>query len=237
MENQEPRSHARLAAAVILVVVIGASLIGSLYLRTNSAAVSTSTNTTPPASAGGASPTVLVLHSPAAVESATNRPLILPNVTSLGPSYKIVGASVGLVDPTANDSSQSVASIYIWNGTFVNGTTTDSDILQAGGVMIVEGFLPSSFQMAQEVLPAPSTACVSSVKDGSSSCTTITNTLGEYLVGQGGETILVNPDYHVLFLVYPNEHMAVTIYAGSRSVGDGLELASSLTQGVAALQG
>jgi hypothetical protein len=43
MENQEPRSHARLAVSIILLVVIGASLIGAAYLRSNSPASSTST--------------------------------------------------------------------------------------------------------------------------------------------------------------------------------------------------
>jgi hypothetical protein len=46
MDTQQPRSHGTLAAAIIIVVVTGAGLIGSYYLRTNSAAVSTSTFTT-----------------------------------------------------------------------------------------------------------------------------------------------------------------------------------------------
>ncbi len=46
MENQDPRSHVRLVASIVLLVVIGASLIGAAYLRTNPAAVSTSTITT-----------------------------------------------------------------------------------------------------------------------------------------------------------------------------------------------
>jgi len=45
MENQEPRSHSRLAASIILVLIIGASLIGA-YLQTNSASTSTSSLTT-----------------------------------------------------------------------------------------------------------------------------------------------------------------------------------------------
>jgi hypothetical protein len=46
MENQEPRSRAKLAASVVLLVVIGASLIAAAYLRTNSTPTSTSTSTT-----------------------------------------------------------------------------------------------------------------------------------------------------------------------------------------------
>jgi len=36
MENQESRSHAKLVASILLLVVIAASLIGAVYLRTNS---------------------------------------------------------------------------------------------------------------------------------------------------------------------------------------------------------
>ena len=46
MENRKLRSHARLAASVVLVVVIGASLIAAAYLRTNSTPASASTSTT-----------------------------------------------------------------------------------------------------------------------------------------------------------------------------------------------
>jgi hypothetical protein len=46
MDNHEPKSRARLAASVVLLLVIGASLIGAYYLQTNSASTSTSTLTT-----------------------------------------------------------------------------------------------------------------------------------------------------------------------------------------------
>jgi hypothetical protein len=46
MDNQEPRSRARLAVSVVLLVVIGASLIAAAYLRTNSLSTGTSTSTT-----------------------------------------------------------------------------------------------------------------------------------------------------------------------------------------------
>jgi hypothetical protein len=46
MEAQEPRSHVRLVASIVFLMVIGASLIGSSFLRTNSASTSTNTFTT-----------------------------------------------------------------------------------------------------------------------------------------------------------------------------------------------
>ena len=42
MENQEPRSRARLAASIVLLVVIGASLIAAAYLRTGQSPISAS---------------------------------------------------------------------------------------------------------------------------------------------------------------------------------------------------
>jgi hypothetical protein len=53
MENQEPRSRARLAASVVLLVVIGASLIAAAYLRIGQSGPSTtSTSSTSSASSG-----------------------------------------------------------------------------------------------------------------------------------------------------------------------------------------
>ena len=46
MDNKEPRSRARLAASVVLLVVIGASLVAAAYLRTTPTPTSTSTSTT-----------------------------------------------------------------------------------------------------------------------------------------------------------------------------------------------
>ena len=43
MENPESRSHAKLVASIVLLVVIAGSLIGAQYLRTNSGSPSTST--------------------------------------------------------------------------------------------------------------------------------------------------------------------------------------------------
>ena len=52
MDNKEPRSHARLAASIVLVVVIGASLIGAAYLQNIKSAISaTSTSGTASTSA------------------------------------------------------------------------------------------------------------------------------------------------------------------------------------------
>jgi hypothetical protein len=47
MENPEPRSNARLAASIVLVAVIGASLLGAVYLGNGAGTTaSSSTNVT-----------------------------------------------------------------------------------------------------------------------------------------------------------------------------------------------
>jgi len=46
MDSQKPRSRTKLAVSIVLVVVIGASLIGAAYLRTNSPSVNKSTSAT-----------------------------------------------------------------------------------------------------------------------------------------------------------------------------------------------
>jgi hypothetical protein len=53
MENQEPRSRARLAASIILLVVIGASLIGAVYLRIGQSGTSTTSTSSTSSTSGG----------------------------------------------------------------------------------------------------------------------------------------------------------------------------------------
>ena len=71
MENQEPRSRARLAASVVLLVVIGASLIAAVYLRTNSTPASTNTSTTTSIQSATSSSTSTSTSSTSSSESST----------------------------------------------------------------------------------------------------------------------------------------------------------------------
>lgn len=219
----------------IAVVIVALALVSSLVTWTlvantnsgNSNAATTAASVVP---VGGPQPKVLVLHMPQYVESLVNESLILPNATILGPSYRIVGVSLDLLNLTATNGYRWGVAIYVWNGTFVNCTTTDADIQQGKGVIIAEGGFPSTKQLTQETLPEPPVSCVSFVKNRSSTCSTQTNTGGDYLVTQNGETILVNPQVHVLFLTYPAKHTVVTIFGGSHSVTESLHLSNSMTK-------
>ena len=181
-----------------------------------------------PGAPNGAQERVLSLHSPQYVESAINHTLILPSLATLGASFRITGVSLDLLNLTATNGYQWGVTIYIWNGAFVNGTTTDRAIQQANGVIISEVGFPPSKQLTQETLPEPPVSCVSPV-NGNPTCTTQTNTGRNYLVTQNGETILVNPDAHVLWLTFPATHTVVTIFGGSHSVAQMLELANTIS--------
>jgi hypothetical protein len=78
MDNHESRSRARLAASVVLLVLIGASLIGAEYLRMNSSAPNTGSSETQTsesvssntrASTGSSNATATVTHSNSSVSA------------------------------------------------------------------------------------------------------------------------------------------------------------------------
>jgi hypothetical protein len=74
MDNQEPRSHARLAASIVLVVVIGASLIGAAYLRTSQSAISANSISSTTSTSGGVR-TTSSIRMPTSLASAQDTPL------------------------------------------------------------------------------------------------------------------------------------------------------------------
>jgi hypothetical protein len=218
----------RIAAVIVALALI--SSLAAWTVASNMNHVNSDVNTGTIGIPNGSSPpTRLTLHSPQDIQTVTGHVLILPNTTTLGPSYRVIGVSLDFLDLTATKGYQWSAMIYVWNGTFVNGTTTDSDIQSSRGVVIQEARVPSTVQLSQEALPQPPVHCVSFVKNGSSSCTTQTNTVSNHIVNQTGEIVLVNPQFHNLFLTYPAKQMVVTIYGGSHSVDEGLELAKSIT--------
>lgn len=97
------------------------------------------------------------------------------------------------------------ATIYVWNGTFVNGSTTAQDVLNGKGIAIVESPVaaggPDSAAAAQTMI-APPESCVEQA--GVSSCTTDSTTTSDYIVTQNGLSIVVNPSGNQLTWVDTN---------------------------------
>jgi hypothetical protein len=177
------------------------------------------------------SPLILVLHTPEYVEHALNRTIVLPNATILGPSYRIIGVRIdGDPNFVANHTSEVAATIYVWNGTFTNGSTTVQDVLDGKGIAIVESPIapggPDSAAAAQAMI-APQETCV--VKDGVSSCTTDSTTTSDSIVTQNGLSIVVNPSGSQLTWVDDKRLVIVNIVGGSRTIQDVLLVAGSMT--------
>ena len=176
-------------------------------------------------------PIVLVLHTPQYVEHTLNRTLVLPEPTLLGPSFRIIGVRIdGTPNIGASNRSQVAVTVYVWNGVFVNGSTTAEDVLNGKGVAIVESIIapggPDSAATAQSMI-APQQSCV--VRNGVTSCTTDSTTNSDYIVTQNGMSIVVNPSGSQLTWIDPNRLVYVNIVGGSNSIQNVLILASSMT--------
>ena len=176
-------------------------------------------------------PLILVLHTPEYVDHALNRTLVLPNATILGPSFRIIGVRIdGGPNFVANHTNEVAATIYVWNGTFTNGSTTVQGVLNGKGIAIVESPIapggPDSAAAAQAMI-APQESCVS--KDGVASCTTDSTTNSDYIVTQNGLSIVVNPSGSQLTWVDDKRLVYVNIVGGLRTIQDVLLVAGSMT--------
>jgi hypothetical protein len=230
----------------IAVVIIGLALVSSLVVWTLSTNTNTpTTNTQSPTAAATLGiailyvPTPLTSHSIQYVESVINHTLILPNTTILGPSYRTVGAFFeSPVNLTATNGQTWNVMLIISSGSspFVNGTTTDTDILNSGGIEIDEVGIPfgealNSAAEAQSVL-GPTTACVSPslIPGSNSSCTTQSYTGRSYIVMQNGLAIIVNPEEPALTWTDDRNHMGIEIFGQTQTVQQLLNLTNSMTQ-------
>jgi hypothetical protein len=195
----------------------------------------------PPAPAGGAMAMKLVLHTPQYVEGIIHQSLILPNATALGPSYGILGVMVeGPVNLTATNESPWNVLIYLSNqsaSSFVNGTTTDLDVLKNGGVVVGEDGVPPGMPLnstaAAEADLAPQVICVGKGMNptpADSSCTTQSYTGQSYIVTQNGLSIVVNPEGPALTWVDDRNRMGMSIDGETQSIQQLLDLANTMTE-------
>jgi hypothetical protein len=226
----------------IAAAIIGLALISSLVVATQSANMtrgnlnSTAGNNQAFNGPGGgvpvSAPLVLVLHAPQYVEHAINHSLILPDYSLLGSSYRILGVRIDGV-PNLNGTPGQVpwaVTLYLWNGTFVNGTTTSDEVLHAKGIMVLETGLPgpaNSTAFAQAAL-AQQPVCVT--KAGNTTCQTESNTGSSYVLNQNGLSIVVNPHGSQLTWVDDRRDIGVAIIGGSHSVQEVLNMANTLTR-------
>jgi len=157
-------------------------------------------------------PTPLTLNTIAYADSVIHSSLIVPQYSAyLGDSYTIIGVLLGR---GPNGTTQTVqvtgdngivytyqrwqAEIFVWNGQFLNGTTTAGQVLASGGVIVRETPSPpgvNSTKSALEIL-APNTVCATRTMSGGTTqttCQTFSQTGGAYVKKIGGLAVVVSP--------------------------------------------
>ena len=166
MDNQEARSRARLAASIILVVIIGASLIGFSYLRTISTPASTNTSTTTNQSATTQSPTPCAQTYPS---QTTNRTTLSNGTEITQVAYPALVMS----------TSSSIALCVSYGGSSYSGPAYNS----------VYAWESSGQQPAQNVSISASPADIS-IAEGQSAVVEYTVAAGQGSTGFYGLTVL-----------------------------------------------
>ncbi|MBI2185377.1 MAG: hypothetical protein HYU39_10535 [Thaumarchaeota archaeon] len=146
----------------------------------------------------------LTLYTVQSVERLINDSLVLPSDTSmLGPSYRALGAGVigrpHLDEVTGHDGvnrifNSWVAEVILWNGIFVNGTTTNREILENGGVVIQEASAPAGVNTTRSALDriAPVELCKNDAQG--TTCQTVASSSSGYIVSIRGMAVIVYPE-------------------------------------------
>jgi len=148
MDNPEPKNHARLAASIILVVIIGASLVGAAYLRSKSPQASTSTSTTTSQSTTTESPAPCAQSYPSQI---TNRTTVSNGTEITEVSYPALvmspGSSMALCVSYGGSSYSGPAynSVYAWEsdgqtqptqGVAINASPANVSIAQGQSAVV-----------------------------------------------------------------------------------------------------
>ena len=184
---------------VVILLVSGAAVFESKVTSTKS-------NTETPANGaflGGRPPDIprpMTLNTVAYAEQIVKDNVLLPDLTALGPGFRIVGV---LVDqPPENVTTSTgityrhwILDFYISTQPFVNGSTTNIDLFDHS-IMMSENSnsgQTSSYDIAKEML-TPGQSCVIHVITNSST-TTSTSTCAQNQVSDLGQLIKIRNTY------------------------------------------
>jgi len=126
---------------------------------------------------------------------------------SLGASYNIIGVLIDTRPHTEQITGYNGTTYYytkwateliIWNGKFVNGTTTNQQVLNNGGVTIMESSAPPGVNSTRSALSllAPSVVCTTHTAPGGATettCQTLNQSNGAYIKKIRGLAVIVSP--------------------------------------------
>lgn len=191
---------------IAIVLITAISLLATIWVPSTM----TRSNSIRDTQGGNLNVFPLTLNSVQYVEHAISSPLMLPTDTSiLGASYRAMGAGViskpHVADVTGYDGVKRsfadwVVQIVLWNGDFVNGTTTNREILNNGGVVITESSSPAGVNSTRSALDrlAPPVLCRTNGASTTTTCRTITSNSGGYIVNIRGLAVIVYPEGHTV---------------------------------------
>lgn len=239
------RHRVRLRLLRLVSIVIGMFVImGTLALAHSSSTPLATQNDI--ARLNGES-TPLTLHAVSSVEKMIGHPLVVPSgTTTLGLGMRVVGAySPGpptrvVYDNGGQSFMASSATIYIWNGVFVNGTTTYQQIMNSNGVAIYESTVDTA-PGANATLAAENLVNQNHFQtitqtitgsDGKTTAiqTTITRDTNQwaYVESINGTPVVVNPIDHSLTWLDTIRDVWITISGPSVPIANLISFAPSL---------
>jgi hypothetical protein len=109
-----------------------------------------------------------------------------------------------------------MVTIYYWNQPFFNGSTTINDILNTGGIAIVESPAPPGVNDSAIAKEAGAPLVVCQGKSRSSQCTATSTVTGNaYTVTQNGVPITVNPYTPELYWADDKQLLYLDLVGGS----------------------
>lgn len=179
-----------------------------------------------------------ILHPVRYAEEIENSSFIMPDLSILGSSFSIIGVSINTPPTNLNvtEANGSLApftywsvTFFLWNGTFVNGTTTNVDIFESGGMAIVE--TPSSANQnstsAEEQEIQPEQAC--NTNSNITTCYPFSSSRPSYLEEMNGLSVIVSPSNNNLTWLDDRQDIWVNIVGGAVPMSKLLELAEQMT--------
>jgi hypothetical protein len=159
-------------------------------------------------------PRVMTLNTVAYAENVVKDKVLLPDVTALGPGFRIVGVMISHLPENVTTNTgitykHWILNFYISDHPFVNGSTLSTDLF-AHSIWVGEGSNPglvSSYDIAKEMVAPPGGACEIQVITNSS--TTISSSCTQNQNIDYGQLIKIRNTYVAVHLDVPNADFAI----------------------------
>jgi hypothetical protein len=157
----------------------------------------------------------MTLNTIAYAEQVVKDKVLLPDLTALGPGFRIVGVMIyvppeNLTTSTGITYKHWVLAFYISTQPFVNGSTTNIDLFNHSILMSENSYSgqASSYDFAKGML-TPGQSCVIHMITSSSTTTSTTSTCAQNQVSDPGQLIKIRNTYVAVHPTAPNAEFAI----------------------------